>query len=167
MSYLMSATLFFNNPQKNWKGFGCLVPRQMGVRSFGVLMNSYIFKDRDKTYNETWMIGGAAQEDLLSLPDQDHSWLINVFRARALNHDFVVAQDLPGMTKERQVVGLDSLKGWVSENYNLDFDLRPNSHRKVRAVAHRLSHTHAPRRTPAAQSSEASPPARRRPRPST
>lgn len=69
MSSLMSATLFFKNAQRKYQGFGCLIPRGYSLKSLGILMNSYIFKDRDKTYNETWILGGIKDEDLLELTD--------------------------------------------------------------------------------------------------
>ncbi|MGZ3768156.1 MAG: protoporphyrinogen/coproporphyrinogen oxidase [Bdellovibrio sp.] len=70
MSSLMSVTLFFEKGQKSYKGFGCLIPRGYDLKTLGILMNSYIFKDRDKTYNETWMIGGVSDGKLLDLSDE-------------------------------------------------------------------------------------------------
>lgn len=71
MTSLISATLFFSKAQSSYKGFGCLIPRGFGLKTFGILMNSYIFKDRDQTYNETWILGGVQQEELLQLGDSD------------------------------------------------------------------------------------------------
>ncbi len=69
MSTLVSATLFFDKPQKKYLGFGCLIPRGLGLQSLGVLMNSSIFNGRDQTYNETWILGGKNAGSLLSYSD--------------------------------------------------------------------------------------------------
>jgi oxygen-dependent protoporphyrinogen oxidase len=71
MTSLISVTLFFEKAQTSYKGFGCLIPRGFNLKTFGILMNSYIFKDRDKNYNETWILGGIRQEELLQLSDSD------------------------------------------------------------------------------------------------
>lgn len=84
MSSLMSVTLFFAKAQDKFKGFGCLIPRGFDLKALGVLMNSYIFKDRDKTYNETWILGGAKEEKLLDLNDADLLKLIAEERFRIL-----------------------------------------------------------------------------------
>lgn len=84
MSSLMSVTLFFKAPQTTYQGFGCLIPRGLGLRSLGVLMNSYIFKDRDKTYNETWILGGHQEERLLDLSDAELLQLLAEERFRIL-----------------------------------------------------------------------------------
>lgn len=84
MSSLMSATLFFSEPQTAYKGFGCLIPRGFGLKSLGVLMNSYIFKDRDATYNETWILGGITEEELLEKSDSEILKMIAEERFRIL-----------------------------------------------------------------------------------
>lgn len=84
MSSLMSVTAFFKDPQLKYRGFGCLIPRGQNIRALGILMNSYIFKDRDKTYNETWILGGLSDEDLLDLEDVQVLELIQKERQRIL-----------------------------------------------------------------------------------
>ncbi|AFY03040.1 protoporphyrinogen/coproporphyrinogen oxidase [Bdellovibrio bacteriovorus] len=84
MSSLMSVTLFFAKPQEKYKGFGCLIPRGFDLKALGVLMNSYIFKDRDKTYNETWILGGQQEEALLDLSDSELLKLLAEERFRIL-----------------------------------------------------------------------------------
>ncbi len=84
MSSLMSSTLFFKNSQEKYKGFGCLIPRGFDIKTLGVLMNSYIFKDRDATYNETWIMGGVKEEQLLDLSDNDVLKLIAEERFKIL-----------------------------------------------------------------------------------
>ncbi len=71
MTSLISVTLFFEKAQSAYKGFGCLIPRGFDLKTFGILMNSFIFKDRDKTYNETWILGGIQQEELIQLSDSE------------------------------------------------------------------------------------------------
>lgn len=84
MSSLMSVTLFFAKPQEKFKGFGCLIPRGFDLKALGVLMNSYIFKDRDKHYNETWILGGQKEEALLDLNDSELLKLLAEERFRIL-----------------------------------------------------------------------------------
>lgn len=71
MSSLISVTLFFDKFQTTYQGFGCLIPRGYGLKTLGVLMNTYIFKGRDKTYNETWILGGYSEEALLEKTDSE------------------------------------------------------------------------------------------------
>lgn len=66
---LLSVKLFFKSSQTKYKGFGCLVPQLYGMKTLGVLMNTYIFPDRDKTYNETWILGGNNAGDILDAAD--------------------------------------------------------------------------------------------------
>ncbi|WP_374029275.1 NAD(P)/FAD-dependent oxidoreductase [Bdellovibrio bacteriovorus] len=86
MSSLMSVTLFFNKAQTSYQGFGCLIPRGYNLKALGVLMNSYIFKDRNKHYNETWIMGGYEESSLLDLPDRDVLKLIAEERFKILGH---------------------------------------------------------------------------------
>lgn len=86
MSSLMSVTLFFKKPQVTYKGFGCLIPRGFDIKALGVLMNSYIFKDRDKTYNETWIMGGVKEAALLDLNDPELLKLIAEERFKILGN---------------------------------------------------------------------------------
>lgn len=84
MSSLMSITVFFEKFQTKYKGFGCLIPRDMNIQTLGILMNSYIFKDRDKTYNETWIMGGYHNENLLEKSDEQIIELIKKERQQVL-----------------------------------------------------------------------------------
>ncbi|MEN0057754.1 MAG: hypothetical protein AAGB31_02875, partial [Bdellovibrio sp.] len=61
-----------------------LIPRGYGLKTLGLLMNSYIFADRNKTYNETWMLGGREQEELLKLSDENLLKLIAEERFKIL-----------------------------------------------------------------------------------
>lgn len=84
MSSLMSVTVFFKSFQDKFKGFGCLIPRGENIKTLGILMNSYIFKDRDQTYNETWIMGGMHNAELLELSDVDVKNLITLERQKIL-----------------------------------------------------------------------------------
>lgn len=86
MSSLLSVTLFFDKAQNDYQGFGCLIPRGYGLKSLGVLMNSYIFAHRNKFYNETWILGGAAEESLLDLSDSELLELLHKERLRILGN---------------------------------------------------------------------------------
>lgn len=84
MSSLLSATLFFEKPQVRYQGFGCLIPRGFEIKSLGVLMNSFIFKGRNQTYNETWILGGVKEEALLKLTDAEILKLLSAERFKVL-----------------------------------------------------------------------------------
>lgn len=70
MSSVVSVKAFFDQAQTKFAGFGCLIPR-VGVpfKTLGVLMNTYIFPNRDKFYNETWILGGAQADSILAMGD--------------------------------------------------------------------------------------------------
>lgn len=68
---LLSVKLFFKTAQTTYRGFGCLIPQIEGMKTLGVLMNTYIFPHRDKTYNETWILGGRQAGDILNAPDSE------------------------------------------------------------------------------------------------
>ena len=93
-SSLLTATLFFKKPQDQYKGFGCLIPHGLGYQTLGILMNSYIFKDRDQVYNETWILGGLDQEELMRQSDADILKLIAQER-------FAVLKTKEGLTDYR------------------------------------------------------------------
>ncbi|QDK46886.1 hypothetical protein DOM22_17860 [Bdellovibrio sp. ZAP7] len=82
MSSLISTTVFFDKAQTKYKGFGCLIPRGLNLRTLGVLMPPYIFAGRDKTYNETWIMGGNNNQDLINLTDKELLNLIGTERKR-------------------------------------------------------------------------------------
>jgi oxygen-dependent protoporphyrinogen oxidase len=85
MTSLVSAKVFFDKAQTEFKGFGCLVPRVGGsFKTLGILMNSYIFAGRDKTYNETWILGGAGSEKFNFMSDLEIQNLIQTERAELL-----------------------------------------------------------------------------------
>lgn len=86
MSSLISVTMFFAKAQSTYKGFGCLIPRGAGLQSLGILMNSYIFPQRDKIYNETWILGGVDNEAVLNLSDEELLRLLAEERKRILGH---------------------------------------------------------------------------------
>lgn len=71
MSSVLSVKLFFDKTQESYKGFGCLVPQSLGFKTLGILMNSYIFAERDQTYTETWIMGGKDVAALLQKSDQE------------------------------------------------------------------------------------------------
>lgn len=66
---LVSVTAFF--PSGN-SGFGCLFPRSQGFRALGVLNNHNIFTGRSRIdlTNETWIFGGALDQDIIACSDE-------------------------------------------------------------------------------------------------
>jgi oxygen-dependent protoporphyrinogen oxidase len=68
---ILTGTYFFESSQINYPGFGCLFPSLSPTRALGVLMNSYIFKGRNKYYNETWIMGGSQDQSILNLSDEE------------------------------------------------------------------------------------------------
>lgn len=86
MNSLVSATAFFDKAETNYIGFGCLIPRKLGVRSLGVLLNSYIFPGRSKVYNETYIMGGAEDLALAECPDTEISNILLNERKKIFNY---------------------------------------------------------------------------------
>lgn len=79
MSSVVSVKVFFAKAQTQFKGFGCLIPRVGATyKTLGVLMNSYIFSGRDKTYNETWIMGGSQAEQIVKMSDAE---ILNVIQS--------------------------------------------------------------------------------------
>lgn len=68
---LLSVKMFYKKAQEAYKGFGCLIPRRYGMKTLGVLLNSYIFPGRDKIYNETWILGGPEGCSLMDASDAE------------------------------------------------------------------------------------------------
>jgi oxygen-dependent protoporphyrinogen oxidase len=82
MASVVSVKVFFAQAQTRFKGFGCLIPRAgTSYKTLGVLMNSYIFAGRDKTYNETWILGGAQADQIVKMSDGELAQLIQSERA--------------------------------------------------------------------------------------
>jgi oxygen-dependent protoporphyrinogen oxidase len=82
MTSVASVKVFFAKAQTKFKGFGCLVPRVgASYKTLGVLMNSYIFAGRDKTYNETWILGGLDADQIVKMSDTELIHLIQSERA--------------------------------------------------------------------------------------
>lgn len=84
MNSIVSTTCFFKEPQTKFKGFGCLIPRGVGLRTLGVLFNSYIFPNRDKFYNETYIMGGAAEGSVIAKSESEIIHLIQNERIQIL-----------------------------------------------------------------------------------
>ncbi len=82
----MSVTLFFDKSQKDFQGFGCLIPRGFNIKALGILMNSFIFQGRAKKYNETWIFGGVHEDELLKLSDEEVLTKITEERFQILGH---------------------------------------------------------------------------------
>lgn len=71
MNSVVTATLFFDQWDHPFKGFGLLIPRQFKTTTLGILNNSFIFENRNKNYNETFIMGGATSNELSNLTDQE------------------------------------------------------------------------------------------------
>jgi oxygen-dependent protoporphyrinogen oxidase len=57
-------------------GFGMLMPRGQSARTLGILSNTSIFADRGATLNETWILGGATDPEVMQLSDHEVKELI-------------------------------------------------------------------------------------------
>ncbi len=79
-------------PAAKLNGFGCLFPHDQGFRARGVLFNDSIFEGRGPAHGETWIFGGALDDDVVNLSDDEFSWLIASERERFYGvHDEPVA----------------------------------------------------------------------------
>jgi oxygen-dependent protoporphyrinogen oxidase len=53
------------------RGRGVLFPRGGDIRALGVLFNGNVFPERGGQYSESWIYGGAADRDVVDLPDDE------------------------------------------------------------------------------------------------
>jgi protoporphyrinogen/coproporphyrinogen III oxidase len=82
MLSLTTVTCFYSPDAAKLKGFGCLFPRDQGFRARGVLFNDFIFEGRGPAHAESWIFGGALDEDVVSLSDRDFAETIADERER-------------------------------------------------------------------------------------
>lgn len=82
MLSLVSATSFYQRSPEQPHGFGCLFPRESGFRARGVLFNDCIFEGRSDYRSETWIFGGALDQDVVGLSDQELHAVISADHAR-------------------------------------------------------------------------------------
>ena len=90
MLSLLTATCFFAKDAASLKGFGCLFPQDQGFRARGVLFNDCIFAGRGPAHSETWILGGALDQDIVNLNDEEITRTILADRSR-----FYRRQDSP------------------------------------------------------------------------
>ena len=90
MLSLATVTCFYQPDAARLNGFGCLFPRDQGFRARGVLFNNSIFDRRGPEHSETWIFGGALDQDIINLTDAEMAELIAAERAR-----FYGRNDLP------------------------------------------------------------------------
>jgi protoporphyrinogen/coproporphyrinogen III oxidase len=67
---LVRITAFYPDDEMQ-KGRGILFPRGGDIRALGVLFNTNIFPHRGGQYSESWIYGGAADRDVVHLPEDD------------------------------------------------------------------------------------------------
>lgn len=82
---IVTATLFFSSAPK-LRGFGCLFPKDQNFSALGVLFNTDIFTQRGLGRTETWILGGAINPEILSLPDEEIISRILKDRVRLMEH---------------------------------------------------------------------------------
>jgi oxygen-dependent protoporphyrinogen oxidase len=80
---LVSVTCFFSEGTPTIDGFGCLFPREEGIRPLGLLANDRIFPGRALSgwRSETWIFGGATDPNATQATDQQ--LLSSIHQARA------------------------------------------------------------------------------------
>lgn len=82
MMPVVTATCQYERAAAKLKGFGCLFPRSEGFRARGVLFNEYIFAGRGPAHSETWIFGGAMDQEIGQLTDSELIELIASERER-------------------------------------------------------------------------------------
>jgi len=82
MMPVVTATCQYGPAAAKLKGFGCLFPRSEGFRARGVLFNEYIFEGRGPAHSETWIFGGAMDQEIERLTDSELIELIARERQR-------------------------------------------------------------------------------------
>jgi len=70
MLNLASVHLVFNEEKPLFNGFGCLFPVSEGFNSLGILAGQNAFPNEYSKPVERWIIGGAHNNDILSLDDE-------------------------------------------------------------------------------------------------
>ena len=68
---LVRITAFYPDEETHQRGRGILFPRGGGIRALGALFNTNIFPHRGGQYSETWIYGGAADRDVVHLPEDE------------------------------------------------------------------------------------------------
>ncbi|MGZ3744267.1 MAG: protoporphyrinogen oxidase [Pseudobdellovibrionaceae bacterium] len=114
---VLSATVFFKQPQAKIEGFGALFPQDQNFRVLGILSNTFIFENRGPAYSETWIFGGAHSPEVLQKSPEEILNLIKEERKRIFGveeecFDYRInprPQALPHYTLEHKKI-LDELK---------------------------------------------------------
>jgi len=68
---VVRVTLGFNEAKHKIFGFGVLFPSTENMNSLGVLANSQIFENRGDLYNESWILGGALNPEIVQGSDEE------------------------------------------------------------------------------------------------
>lgn len=84
MGSVFNATVFFEKSSSPWRGFGCLIPQIFQFQTLGILMNSFIFENRQKTPNENWLVKmdenlpvDSRDEEILKVIKNERSVILN------------------------------------------------------------------------------------------
>ena len=103
MISISSVTLFFPKSAEDWRGFGCLVPREFNYAAKGILFNDQIFPYRGEHRSETWIFDGLidhTDEEILNLVYEERKQLFGGTE-RVESYQVCRAQDaLPHYTTE-------------------------------------------------------------------
>jgi protoporphyrinogen/coproporphyrinogen III oxidase len=103
---ILTATCFYEHSPRQPQGFGCLFPRQGEIRALGVLFNDCMYAGRSAFRSETWILGGAADREVLQLDDaaltavlrRNHTLLVGAEEALLSAHVTRWPQALPHYT---------------------------------------------------------------------
>jgi oxygen-dependent protoporphyrinogen oxidase len=82
MLSLATVTCFYSDDAAELRGFGCLFPRDQGFRARGLLFNRFIFAGRGPAHAETWIFGGALDQEVVNLTDDEFAQIIAAERER-------------------------------------------------------------------------------------
>lgn len=80
-----SLSLAFPKTAKKITGFGCLFARDEGVRSLGVIFEESIFGNRSSHHLERWILGGALDQEVTALSDEEILEIVLKDRAKAFS----------------------------------------------------------------------------------
>ena len=147
MLSLVTATCFYERRAGQPQGFGCLFPRDQGVRARGVLFNDCLFEGRSDVRSETWILGGALDPEILQASDEeltdilaaDHERLTGRAESPLSVHVTRWPQALPhyNLDLEQTLAGLPPLPRGLalSGNYLGQIGLGRILHRSARTAA--------------------------------
>lgn len=107
---------FTSNTCRKIPGFGVLIPRGQGFQTLGVIANSQIFPHRGQLYNESWILGGAFDSEVLEKSDQSLMQVVLNERKKILKAEDSVQQYSVVRCPQAYVHYDIKLESWIEQH---------------------------------------------------